>query len=314
MANNLTFNPTQLPTFARNRSGDSSLTKALAGGASSGGGYPHRISIKGGVFRLIADGKQIAALEERYMDAVIVNAAPSVQRQFYSAKFDENATTAPSCWSSDGTKPDEDVREAPSTSCAMCPNNIKGSGTGDSKACRFQQRIALVLANDLEGNVLQLVVPGRSLFGKEDGGNYPLQAYARYLEAQKIEPTEVVTRIRFDTSEASPKLFFKTTRWLTDDEFSIVDGQKDTSNAKAAVLMNSKTPATTAAPVARIAAPIQQEEAEEEAPKPKAKAKAKPKVEEPEDEEPVVRKTAETPTIPARKGMASIVAEWDTDD
>jgi len=314
MANNLTFNPTQLPTFARNRSGDSSLSKALAGGASSGGGYPHRISIKGGVFRLIADSKQIAALEERYMDAVIVNAAPSVQRQFYAAKFDETATTAPSCWSSDGTKPDADVREAPSTSCAMCPNNIKGSGTGDSKACRFQQRIALVLANDLEGNVLQLVVPGRSLFGKEDGGNYPLQAYARYLEAQKIEPNEVVTRIRFDTDEASPKLFFKTARWLTDDEFAIVDGQKDTSNAKAAVLMNSKTPATTAAPAARIAAPVQQEEAEEEAPKPKVKAKAKPKVEEPEDEEPVVRKAAETPTIPARKGMASIVAEWDTDD
>ena len=313
MANNLTFNPTQLPTFARNRSGDSSLSKALAGGASSGGGYPHRISIKGGVFRLIADGKQIAALEERYMDAVIVNAAPSVQRQFYAAKFDETATTAPSCWSSDGTKPDADVREAPSTSCAMCPNNIKGSGTGESKACRFQQRIALVLANDLEGNVLQLVVPGRSLFGKEDGGNYPLQAYARYLEAQKIEPNEVVTRIRFDTDEASPKLFFKTARWLTDDEFAIVDGQKDTSNAKAAVLMNSKTPAT-AAPAARIAAPVQQEEAEEEAPKPKVKAKAKPKVEEPEDEEPVVRKAAETPTIPARKGMASIVAEWDTDD
>lgn len=312
MANNLTFNPAQLPTFARNRSGDSSLSKALAGGASSGGGYPHRISIKGGVFRLIADGKQIAALEERYMDAVIVNAAPGVQRQFYAAKFDETATTAPSCWSSDGTKPDADVREAPSTSCAMCPNNIKGSGTGDSKACRFQQRIALVLANDLEGNVLQLVVPGKSLFGKEDGGNYPLQAYARYLEAQKIEPNEVVTRIRFDTSEASPKLFFKTTRWLTDDEFAIVDGQKDTSNAKAAVLMNSKTPAT--ASVAQIAAPVQQEEAEEEVAKVKPKAKAKPKVEEPEDEEPVVRKAAETPTIPARKGMASIVAEWDTDD
>jgi hypothetical protein len=197
----------------------------------------------------------------------------------------------------------------------MCPNNIKGSGTGESKACRFQQRIALVLANDLEGNVLQLVVPGKSLFGREDGGNYPLQAYARYLEAQKIEPNEVVTRIRFDTAEASPKLFFKTARWLTDDEFAIVDGQKDTSNAKAAVLMNSKTPATTAAaPVAQIAAPVKQEEAEEEVAKPKVKTKAKPKVEEPEDEEPVVRKAAETPTIPARKGMASIVAEWDTDD
>jgi hypothetical protein len=80
-----------------------------------------------------------------------------------------------------------------------------------------------------------------------------------------------------------------------------------------------RTPApapTPSAPVAvpKLAAPVEEAE-EEEAPKQKPKAKAKPKVEEPEDtEEPVVRKTAEAPSIPVNKGMASIVAAWDTDD
>jgi hypothetical protein len=318
MANNLTFNPTQLPAFARNRNKESSLSKALAGGGGGGGGgFPHRISIKGGVFRLIADGKEIAALDERYMDVVIVNADPKMQRQFYPAKFDENVASAPACWSSDGNKPDADVREAPASSCADCPNNIKGSGNGDSKACRFQKRLALVLANDVTGNVMQLVVPGKSLFGKEDGGNFPLQAYAHWLKAQNIEPNEVVTRIRFDTKEASPKLFFKTASWLTDEEFAIVEAKGKTEAAQSAVLLNAKAPSAPAPVVVpKLAAPVEDtEEDEEEAPKPKAKAKAKPRVEEPEDtEEPVVRKTAEAPSIPASKGMASIVAAWDTDD
>lgn len=319
MANNLTFNPTQIPTFARKRNKESSFSKALSGGSGgsgSSGGYPHRISIKGGVFRYIADGKEIAALEERYMDVVIINAAPSIQRQFYAAKFDEAVTAAPTCWSSNGTKPDADVREAPSASCADCPNNIKGSGNGDSKACRFQQRIAVVFADKMDGNVMQLVVPGKSLFGKEDGGNFPMQAYARWLEAQDIEPNEVVTRIRFDTKEASPKLFFKTARWLVDEEFALVEAKGKTEAAKAAVLLNAKwSPDVLQLPVAVPKLTVVEDEVEEEAAKPKAKVKAKAKVEETENtEEPVVRKTVETPSIPASNGMASIIAAWDTDD
>lgn len=320
MANNLTFNPAQLPAFARNRNKESSLSKALAGGgAGGGGGYPHRISIKGCVFRLIADGKEIAAIEERFIDVVIVNAAPNVQRQFYAAKYDEAVASKPACWSSDGTKPDADVVDAPSASCANCPNNVKGSGTGESKACRFQQRIAVVLENALEGTVMQLVVPGKSLFGNEDSGNFPLQAYARRLEAQGIEPNEVVTRVRFDTKEASPKLFFRTTRWLTDDEFALVEGAGHSSNAKEAVLLTSRIAGVAAAQPLSLPKPEAPEldaDLEDVTPaKAKAKGKAKAKAEEPEEvEEPVVRKTQEAPVVPSRKSMASVLTDWDTDD
>ena len=57
MSNITMFNPSQVPAFARNAE-LSDTTKALLGGAS--GLSTKRISIKGGVFRLVAGGKEIA--------------------------------------------------------------------------------------------------------------------------------------------------------------------------------------------------------------------------------------------------------------
>jgi len=50
----------------------------------------------------------------------------------------------------------------------------------------------------MEGDVLQLTLPAKSIFGKEEGDNRPLQAYARFLLAQTpnpVDPSEVVTRL-----------------------------------------------------------------------------------------------------------------------
>jgi hypothetical protein len=91
------------------------------------------------------------------------------------------------------------------------------------------------------------------MFGKADGDNRPLQEYARWLTAQGIDPTMLVTRLKFDTKSESPKLFFKAMRWLEQDEFEICREQGLSADAKKAV---SATPAAmdgvgnTAAPVA----------------------------------------------------------------
>lgn len=66
------FGGSTLPAFAQNRE-LSETAKALAG---SGAGSD-RISIKGGVFRLVVGGKEVAQIEARYMDVVIVKAASS---------------------------------------------------------------------------------------------------------------------------------------------------------------------------------------------------------------------------------------------
>ena len=123
MSNVALFNPAQAPAFARNRTGVSALAKALGGGVSGG----KRISIKGGVFRLVDGGKEIAAIDERYLDVVIVNAAPKVSRTFYMAQYDSEKVTAPDCWSADGVTPAADASNKQSDKCDGCPQNIQRS-------------------------------------------------------------------------------------------------------------------------------------------------------------------------------------------
>lgn len=298
MSNVVAFNPSQVPAFAK-KGELSTLAKTLAGGSGQSG---KRISIKGGVFRLISDGKEVAAIEDRYLDVVIVAAASKISRTFYGEAYNPDNPAPPACWSADGEKPDASVKEPQHVNCAGCPQNIKGSGNGESRACRFSQRLAVVLANDVEGDVLQLTLPATSVFGKEEGDNRPLQAYAKWLAAQSVGPDMVVTRMKFDTSAQSPKLFFKPMRWLTDDEHEACAKQGQSSDAIKAITM-------TVSQTDKVEKPIN---LEGKAPK----AKAKPKAEEAEDEvdEPEVRKEKEAPAPKAKSNLANVVADWDTDD
>jgi hypothetical protein len=210
-----------------------------------------------------------------------------------------------------------------------CPQNEAGSGNGNSRACRFQQRLAVVLANNPEGDVLQLTLPATSIFGKEDGDKRPLQAYARFLAAQTppVNPEQIVTRMKFDTKAEAPKLFFAPTRWLTDDEYPIAVSQGDSDDAKKAVTLTvaqadgvkappMTIPGAAPKPVAKPMGEMMDEDdtaamAAVKAAKPKAKAKAEP-VAEAEDEPEVRKETAKAAAVPAKKSkLADIVSDWD---
>lgn len=308
MSNITNFNPAQTPAFAR--TGElSAVAKSLAGGGA--GNNSKRISLKGGVFRLIAGGKEVAAIDDRHLDVVIVNAAPKVSRTFYAGQFIEGEAKAPDCWSADGNLPDASIESPQGASCASCPQNIKGSGQGDSRACRYSQRLAVVLANDVDGgDVMQLTLAATSIFGKAEGDDKrPLQEYARYLAAQNISPEMVVTRLKFDTKAAVPKLFFQPARWLDDVEYASALEKGQSEEAKRAVTM-------TVAQADNIK-PVQIEGK-------RPAAKAAPVVEEEEIdevvvdlvEEPAKRKAAAKPTaVPKKSGsLASVVADWDADD
>ena len=206
----------------------------------------------------------------------------------------------PDCWSADGDLPDASVAEPQAKSCATCPQNIKGSGQGESRACRFSQRLAVVLANDLEGDVMQLTLAATSIFGKDEGeARRPLQAYARFLAAQNINPEMVVTRLKFDTKAAVPKLFFMPVRWLEDDEYTSAIEKGQTEDAKRAVTM-------TVSQADNVKPPVLEHK------------KATPIVEEVEEvDEPEVRKeTKAKPTAVPKKAssLASVVDNWDADD
>ena len=315
------FNPSNVPAFAKNAE-LSATTLALAGNVNAGSGMK-RVSIKGGVFRLLASGKEIASIEDRHLDVIIVKAAPKVSRIFYAGGYDKDAAAAaPDCTSADGEKPDAGVKNKQSSSCTTCPQNIAGSGNGQSRACRYQQRLAVVLANNPDGDVLQVTLPATSIFGKEDGDKRPLQAYARYMAAQTppVNLDAIVTRMKFDTKAESPKLFFSPMRWLTDDEYESAVEQSKSKDAEKAVAVTPASADGVVAPAPLaiegkrpMGAMLDEDEAEAMAEVKAAKPKKAKAVEVEVEEEPEVRKAAtKVESVPAKKNkLADIVADWD---
>jgi hypothetical protein len=312
MSNITIFSSANVPAFARNNE-LSETARALTGGSVSN---TKRISIKGGVFRLVAGGKEVASMDDRHLEVIIVKAAPKVSRIFYAAQYDADNITGPDCWSNDGERPDASSQNKQAETCMSCPKNQAGSGQGNSRACRYQQRLAVVLADNPSGDVMQLTLPATSVFGKEEGDKRPLQAYARYLAVQNppVNPEQIVTEMRFDTKAESPKLFFKPVRWLTDDEYEIIKAQGESDDAKRAVVMTVAQSDGVKANAPKLtitgARPMGELLAEEEAPVAK-KAKAAPVAD--ADDEPEIRKEAAKPSaVPAKKGkLADIVSDWD---
>ena len=222
-----------LPTYLQTATDDA--TNALAGGESLGS---RRISIKGNVFREFIGGKEYRVSEERSMNVVIIKAAPKVSRIYYAGSYTEGESVSPTCWSSDSQRPDEKVKDKQSATCLNCPQNIKGSGQGDSRACRYQQRLAVVIDGEVDkGEVYQLVLPPTSVFGDGEKGKLPLQAYARHLKSHDTPITGVVTEMRFDTASPTPKLVFKPVRPVTEDEFYKIQELKDSKEAIAAITL-----------------------------------------------------------------------------
>jgi hypothetical protein len=220
-----------LPAHLQNLQLDAT-TKALMGGSGTGGGK--RISIRGNVFRMMVDGKEIAQNEDRAMNIVIAAANANVSRTFYAGTYQEGQSTAPSCWSNDGITPDIKVEAPEASKCASCAQNIKGSGQGDSRACRFSQRLAVVLENDIRGDIYQLTLPSQSIFGAVENGKMPLQAYAKFLGSHGLPVTAVVTEMRFDTASATPRLTFKAVRPLEAEEMATIEVKGKSAEAKAA--------------------------------------------------------------------------------
>jgi hypothetical protein len=292
----------QLPAYLKNREMDD-VTKSLMGGGS----LAKRISIKGGVWRLMSGGKEIAVNEDRAMNFVIVNAAPKVGRTFYQGTYDPDAekASAPVCWSANGDTPDASVAEPQSKTCANCPQNIKGSGQGDSRACRFSQRVAVVLENDLEGDVFQLSLPAASIFGNGENGKLPLQAYVKFLAGFNVPITAVVTEARFDTNAATPKLTFKAARPLSEDEYAQCQAAGQSAAAKQAIAFT----------VSQQDGVKQIEKRDEEFrsnDKPVTKKAAEPEPEKAEaTEEAPTKRTTKAPAPEPKKDAKALLAEWD---
>ena len=288
MSNMTLFKGANLPSRLKNQELDD-VTKSLMGGG--GGSTYKRISIKGNVFRMVAGGKEIATNEDRAMNIVIAAAAPKTSRQYYAGTYQEGVVSAPDCWSADGEAPSPTIESPKSTTCAQCPMNIAGSGQGTGRACRYTHRLAVLLENDIKGDVYELSLAATSLFGKGENGKMPLFQYAKQLAGHGLNVTDVVTELRFDTDSATPKMVFRAVRPL---EVAEIDEVLDKATSLEAI--QAITTSYTAG------------RAEVVAPAPKAVPQglfADPSV-----SEPVVREKKAAASVATPTDLESTLAEW----
>jgi hypothetical protein len=292
-------------------SGNYPIPSYLTGGVDEltssliGAGAGSRISIRNGVFRQVVGGQEMAVMEDRAINIVIVAAAPHTSRTYFKGEFVAGSNDQSDCSSDAGIVPDKGARNPQHTECATCPKNIKGSGQGDSKACRYSRRIGVLLEGDLNGDVYSVSLPAMSIFGKGENSKLPLEAYARHLAGHKLSTTAVVTEMRFDIQDAkasAPKLVFKALRPLTEEEYSLaIDRSKSIEAALsvAPLLLSTPSPASKEGPKAAVPASKEGPKAAVPASKeePKAAVPA-PKAPEPEPEP--------EPEDPRRAGLRAV--------
>jgi len=297
-----------------------------------------RISIKGGKWRMVMGGEQVATSNSDRLEVVIVNAAPNVSRYFYNKGYDGKSVGAPDCWSNDGIRPDAKSKSPQWKTCEGCPKNVAGSGTnGQGRACRYARRLAVVLANDVQqSDVYQIQLPPTSMFGKaKDEDHMPLDAYVRHLAGYNYSITGVVTEMRFDPNAESPRIYFRALKRLTNEQREVITEKSQSSEALAAIAFNPgsiDTGTTKPAQSEPTKPPLFRDEPEEtETPEPVVQKKAQvfeaeepevvqedvsePSIVAAEPAEPVVRRNASKSQAPAPKvDIAKLVEEWDLDD
>ena len=240
-------------------------TKAVAGNTNS----TKRISIKGGVFRKYVAGKEVSAIEDRHMNIIIVKMAHNASRMLYPKAWKENEKISPVCWSSDSRTPDPEVKTPQSSSCETCQFSAKNSGyNGAGTACRLSWRMAVVLPNDPSGDIMQLVLPAKSCFGKEESGKWPFRPYIQMLANNNVSAGRVVTKMQFDTKSESPKVLFSPSAAVDVNDMEVLQRQAKSMAAEQAVKLTvyqgssseegEEEFAPAQAPVAQVQEPVVQ--------------------------------------------------------
>ena len=270
-------------------------TLAVAGG---GGNQTKRLSIKGGVFRKMSGGKEIGAIEDRHMNVIIVKMAHSASRTFYNQGYKEGEKVSPACWSNDGQAPDAEVKTPQSKTCATCQFSAKNSGAnGTGTACRLSWRLAVVLPNDPSGDVMQLVLPATSCFGKEDNGRWPFRPYIQKLADNNVSASRLVTKMAFDTKSPTPKLLFSPVSAVDAGDLEVLARQAKSPAAEAAVKLT----------VYQVDSSEQEVDNTEFVP---TETAAQPTVDVDVSDEPTLRESTTQAPTDKPKDVSNIVSKW----
>jgi hypothetical protein len=215
------------------------------------------------------------------MPIIFVKMAHDASRTFYASSYKKGIKVAPTCWSSDSKTPDADVTNPPASSCAECPNSVKGSGQGgQGTACRLSWRTAVVLPGDPGGDVYQLVLPATSAFGKEENGRWPFRPYIQMLANNNVSAGRVVTKMEFDINSPVPRLLFSPMAAVPGDIRDAITRQSKSPAAENAIKLTVYKPEASA----------EQPEQPESVPEPSVRQTKMPTAEKAEDVSEIVKK------------------------
>jgi hypothetical protein len=285
----------ELPDFLQ-QAGVSELTKTLAGKTGA-----KRLVPKNGIWTKMVGGEPMGKIKGD-LNVIIVNAAPRVGRIFYMKAWSPDAEpTAPDCFSNDGRAPDARAANPQASSCDNCPQNIKGSGQGQSKACRYSRRLAVMLEDDfdtsLQGEVYQINLASKSLFGDGDGNNaHTFENYTKYLSNNGKSVDYMVTRISFNENNDNQSVLFAPARYINRGEFEVAQKVANTEQVKALVVM-TPSQADGVGKQPALAAPAKKVAEAEDIPEPTKRASKK------DDDAPA-----------PKKKLADVVAAWSDEE
>ena len=299
------------------------------------------LTFKGKVFTVNVKGqhKQLLDADDNplpMVDVIVLGANRHRSRTYYPGTFTEGSTAAPLCSSYNGRTPAKEVEEPQATSCEVCEHAVKGSKITESgaatTACSLRQRLVVVPSDKPDFDALLLNLASTSTFDKEEPdaakGWFSWTGYTKNLQARGVPHTAgVVTRIRFSSAEAFPKLQFKFAGIIDESIAETIAGRIDSDEVNVLLDKDYKSAGevkTIAAPVAKPK-PVQVVEDEpEEAPAPKSEAKpkpvAKPKpapvVEEEVEEAPAPKvapkvEKAKPVLVESDDEIASVLSSWD---
>ena len=264
-------NGSGLPANLANRQRRNVMADAVSG---LGMARPAHISIRGGKFHLVNAAGAEFLVPTHHLDMIVVDANANTSRIYYEGPYDPTRNDPPACFSDNGTGPSNQSIAPQSTTCAVCPQNVRGSDTTftgkPTTACERRKKIAVIIPNDPAVNVYEFQIPPGSLSG--------LKAYADWLGQQatgggrKMDVADVITRVEWDP-ERQFIMTFKPVGYADDDRtIQIIDyidanklsdvavGRNDVAHdpAQVSALLQGRPAAPQIAPAPQAPTPVLQ--------------------------------------------------------
>jgi len=224
MSNDMTLNLGNLPAHLQSNE----VSDEFGAGIQSGGLDAPILSIRGKEFRFRFQGNETST-RSRELKVILLRSRPHLSKRWFKDQYESGSVDMPTCFSTNGNRPDDASEEKQSDLCARCPRNQFGSKITPSgkkgKECADYKRMVIlpVLDGKINDQPVVFDVPVMSLRkAKTDrSDNQFLQEYTGILARNKIPVPGVITVLEFTDAEY-PQVAFRADRTTTEAEWAMI--------------------------------------------------------------------------------------------